>query len=241
MARPQHRDLFDTYFETIYARSNTLSPEEFEANARILKNFYGRFLPENRAVKILDVGCGCGGFLYFLGKEGYTDIQGIDLSPGQIAFCTKQVTPHARVADAFEYLQDKAGTYDLIVSNDTLEHVPKTATVDLLKLMHAALKPGGQLLLKVPNAGNPFALYIRYKDFTHECSFTDISLYQVLATAGFSGIDLAPSYAFTTFRERFLERPFILLLHAVFAKLYWWQGFVAPKIMSPLLIAAARK
>lgn len=96
------------------------------------------------------------------------------------------------MADASAYLASHAGAYDLIVAMDVLEHFPKSEVLRFLDLIHGALRPGGSLLLRTPNADSPFHSWIRYADFTHEVSFTPLSIRQVLRAAGFADIDVVP-------------------------------------------------
>jgi hypothetical protein len=68
-----------------------------------------------------------------------------------------------------------------------LEHVPLEAAHDLLVAVHGALRPGGRVVLEVPNMGNLFTGgYLRYADPTHETGHTEFSLLHRLESAGFS-------------------------------------------------------
>ncbi len=156
---------FDEYLESIFSSGVLLTPEEFERNAAEYDSQYGRFLPSSRDAAILDAGCGTGHFLYFLKKKGYTNFTGIDLSPQQLEYCRKNIWEKAEEADIFEYLRSRSGTFDLVVLNDVLEHIPKDKVVDLLALCRNALTTGGRLLLRTPNMGNFFSLYAQVQGF----------------------------------------------------------------------------
>jgi 2-polyprenyl-3-methyl-5-hydroxy-6-metoxy-1,4-benzoquinol methylase len=233
---------FDEYMDSIFASGVKLTPEEFEQGAGDIEAMYGRFMPAARDAAILDVGSGAGHFLYFLKKKGYSNFTGIDMSPQQVEFCKKNVSDKVVLADAFEYLRDKNEAFALISLNDVIEHIPKEKVVPLLSLLRSSLKPGGQLVLKTPNLGNFFSVYGRYKDFTHETGFTERSLKQVLWLAGFReitifGPEAPPPGNFKGKVQRQVERG----IRFVLGKLYWYQGYVAPEIMTPLLAAAAVK
>ena len=47
------------------------------------------------------------------------------------------------------------------------------------------LKPGGTLVVMVPNATSPFGGMTRYWDFTHEIAFTPSSVRQLARLVGF--------------------------------------------------------
>jgi|SRR3989338_716139 len=227
---------YGQYLDSIFQRSNCFSAEELRQHCISFENNHGRFLPANRFARILDIGCGAGHFLHFLMKKGYANFLGIDLSEQQVKFCRENVSPRVERADAFAFLDTCGGFYDVIVANDLLEHIAKTDVLALLRLIFRALKPEGVFISKTPNLGNPFAIFLRYKDFTHEIGYTEMSMYQVLWVAGFRDITIAP-LAQKGLREKMLSRVIFFLLR----KLFWHQGFVAPRILSPVLISVARK
>ena len=234
--------LFDEYFSSIFSHSNVFSKKEYNNAFLQFELNYGNYIPLQKDAKILDIGCGTGHFLYYLEKKGYNNFLGIDISPQQINFCRKNVSKHVEIADAFEFLKDKKNIYDAIVANDLLEHIPKGEIIKFLKLTNEALKSEGVFCMKTPNMGNPFTIYLRYKDFTHEAGFTDMSLYQVLWTAGFQDIQILP-YKIYIHRslKSFIGLKLAKIISFIIIKLFQIQGFVAPKILTPLLTGVARK
>ncbi|MBI5682433.1 MAG: class I SAM-dependent methyltransferase [Deltaproteobacteria bacterium] len=234
-------ELFTGYFDSIFASSNLLTPLGYENYAREFDSYYSRFLPERKDSLILDIGCGTGQFLYYLKKKGFENYQGIDVSYSQIEFCKNNVTPNVEVANTFEFLEDKINTYDMISANDVIEHMPKDTIINFLELIYQALKPGGMLLLKLPNMSNPFALNARYRDFTHECGFTEKSIYQVLYVAGFRNINIYPSLTHDRSIKGLIGKILISIFHRVLRKLFWHQGFTAPEILSSCLVVMAKK
>ncbi|MDH4257811.1 MAG: methyltransferase domain-containing protein [Candidatus Aminicenantes bacterium] len=242
MTEKGRKSLFDDYFSSIFSHSNVFSEKEYENSLAQFELNYEKFLPSLKKAKILDVGCGAGHFLYYLEKKGFADFIGIDISPQQVGFCRENITQRVKEADVFEFLQGKENAFDAIVANDLLEHIPKEETVHFIKLVHAALRDKGIFLVRTPNMGNPFSVYPRYKDFTHEAGFTDRSLYQVFWTAGFRDIRILPyrNYSVGSLK-RVLESRLARLTLLVITKLFQIQGFVAPQVLSSLLMGAARK
>ena len=57
---------------------------QIESAFDLWEHYYNKFLPVNKEAHILDIGCGDGGFVYFLQKSGYTNCTGIDVSDEQI-------------------------------------------------------------------------------------------------------------------------------------------------------------
>ena len=226
---------FKDYFDSIYGRSSILNPEEYENTSNTYHSYYGNFLPGELHAPILDIGCGAGQFLYYLKKRGYTNFTGIDLSSDSIEYCKKNIASDVSFADAFEYLPKKTGTYSVISANDVLEHIPKGRVIKFLELIYRALKPGGILLLRIPNMSNPFSIQMRYRDFTHECGFTEKSIYQVLYMAGFRDIQINASWTDKKSIKSHIRK-------IVLRKLFWFLGGCdAPEILSCLLIVIAKK
>ena len=227
---------FDEYFDSIYGEGKKLTKNEYESHSVRFEEIYREFLPENRSTNILDVGAGAGYFLYHLKKKGYTNFYGIDISKQQVKFCKEKVTERIECADAFDFLKSKENTYDFISAHDVLEHIQKDKVIPLLKLFYASLKPQGQLLLRVPNMGNPFSVRLRYVDFTHNVGFTERSLRQVLWLGGFRNIKILP-WKTMGFFNRIVAGMILFTL----SKLMWYQGMVAPRVITPIFIGLAKK
>lgn len=76
--------------------------------------------------RILDIGCGWGGFALYLARHYDVEVTGVALAPDQIAFC-KERAEEAGVADrvSFELMdyREVTGAFDRISSIGLLEHV----------------------------------------------------------------------------------------------------------------------
>jgi len=62
-----------------------------------------------------------------------------------------------------------------------LEHRPKDELLPMLDAAGASLRPGGRLIVEVPNMDWILASHERYMDLTHEVGFTRNSLNAVLS------------------------------------------------------------
>ena len=94
---------------------------------------------------VLDVGCGTGALLARL--EGpHVKAAGADLSPQMIAEARKRLgkTADLRVADS-ETLPWEAGSFDLVVTTDSLHHWPNPLRA--FTEMHRVLKKGGHVVV----------------------------------------------------------------------------------------------
>jgi 2-polyprenyl-3-methyl-5-hydroxy-6-metoxy-1,4-benzoquinol methylase len=151
---------------------------------RALRGWFGE-VP--RDGKVLDVACGPGNLLEMLQEEGFMDLRGVDISAEQIAIAQKKF-PQVVCGDALEYLRGHSETFKLITAFDILEHLSKAEALEFLDAIRSALKPGGQLILQLPNADSPFSGGIIHGDFTHEVAYTTVSLEHLLRTCGFGQI-----------------------------------------------------
>ncbi len=105
---------------------------------------------DESSVKILDVGCGNGGFVYFLYKLGYKNVLGID------PFIeSKEWNKNVKLQKNTVY--DVADKFDLIVSNHSLEHVPNF--LNDFKQIISLLDDGGFFFLRIPVAGLGFDMF----------------------------------------------------------------------------------
>jgi cyclopropane fatty-acyl-phospholipid synthase-like methyltransferase len=232
--------LFDTYNESVFQAPDILTQDRLSQGVRKYRG-YERFLPPDRGARILEIGCGVGYFLHFLKLNGYLNIQGIDLSPQMIDVCKASLSNiQAEVADASPYLRSRERSFEAIIANDVLEHIPKDKMIDLITGVYNALAVNGRFLVKVPNLGNPFAIRLRYTDFTHEVGFTEHSLSQVLWLGGFWTINilsfpLSGPVTLKSKAEHFISRMIFFWI----TKMMQYQGFVAPRILTPLVFAQA--
>ncbi len=155
---------------------------------RAYRHYLRRWLPAHREAAILDVACGGGGLLHFFKEQGYTRLEGVDLSPEQVALA-RQVVPDVACENAIDFLERRQNAFDLITGLDIVEHLQKPEVLRFLDAAFRALRPGGRLILQTPNADSPWAAALRYGDFTHEVCFNSNALGRLLKLAGFGGIE----------------------------------------------------
>jgi SAM-dependent methyltransferase len=128
----------------------------FVGRRRLYPELLARVLRRDRGVegglRVVDVGCGVGGFLEPLQRFGR--VLGLELDEPAIAFCRERGQRDTAVAisDALPLLR---ASQDLVCLWDVLEHTPDDARV--LKEALDCLKPGGHLALSVPAYGFLYA------------------------------------------------------------------------------------
>lgn len=152
---------------------------------RRARSNFGRYL--RRGQTVLEVGPGTGEFLSLLADTGITDIDIIE----QDATVGRHIVDHFRIdrhwfipVEQIGTVADQLRQYDLIMLLQVLEHVHRDRLAEVLQTLYARLKPGGHLIVVVPNAGNPLGIVERYADLTHVSAFTENSLRQLVDAAG---------------------------------------------------------
>jgi len=179
------RNLYERYTST-----SSLAPGVDEEAVLVwsksyFRTHYSQLLPTDKKAHILEVGCGYGRYIQALLEMGYSGCYGIDLSDEQISYAkTTLGLNNVEQADALNWLHGKEGIFDCILALDVLEHFE---TGDLLKLgkkLHGALKPGGRIIVQVPNGISPLNP-VPYGDLTHMRAFTPQSMQQFFLLVGF--------------------------------------------------------
>ena len=181
--------LYSTYVTThtrnLYGETTI---EKIKKQFKVWKSYFGKYLPNDPNAMILDIGCGNGGFVYFLQNIGYKNSYGIDISREQVEDGRKLGIQNIECADLIEFLKEKDKIYNVIFARDVIEHFKKDEILNILEVIFNALTQKGILIIQTPNAESPFGNRYRYGDFTHEVAFTRSSLNQILRNAGFSEV-----------------------------------------------------
>lgn len=196
-----------------YLKWHKNTPSHRELVAKYYQDLLGPYLPKNLEALVLDVGCGIGLALGYLRSAGFKNIEGVDADPGQVKLACESGLPVLHSTDTQLYLAEKAGRAGCVLCLDVLEHIPKNQQIEFLKAIYQSLRPGGRLILTVPNANSAVGLRWRYIDWTHEISFTEHSLDFVLFHAGFHKITILPAGK--------VRRPRLFFL-PVSGTRYWW-------------------
>lgn len=170
--------IYENYYKLHFSSAHKNVVCEYLKYFPYFKKNYEKFLPENKDARVVDLACGVGHFVYFLKNAGYQNSLGVDASPECIEICKRNglAVEHS---DLFTWL--KNNKCDAIIANDVLEHLDREQLDEFFYLAHQSLNSGGVLMIKVPNAANPItASGLRYIDYTHKTSFTELSLMAVL-------------------------------------------------------------
>lgn len=167
-------------------------------------NIYKTFLTDEgfdlSGKEICDVGCARGTFFENLVNKNVCS--GYDVSEYAISHCKDKFgsTAHFERLDLNKEALFSEKKFDIITLFDVIEHLDNF--VNLKKIIHNNLKPGGSLVVTTPNA-NSFMRFIadhtKYSgelDSTHTMLFTPYTLDFFLRRCGLSKGCLATPYIF---------------------------------------------
>ena len=157
---------------------------------------------KNNPVTILDAGSGFGQYSFFIsGMNKSWSIDAVDVKEDQIHDCTdffariKRKNVRFEIADLTKF--SKAGSYDLILSVDVMEHILED--VEVFKNFYASLGKNGMLLVSTPSDQGGSDVH----DHGEEASFIDehvrdgyniLEIQEKLKSAGFSRTDAYYAY-----------------------------------------------
>lgn len=136
--------------------------------------------------RLLDVGCGNGGFLLLAQQAGWT-VEGIDFDVGAVQAARSRGL-NVRCGGV-EILVEQQACFDVITLSHVIEHVYEPCA--LLKRLNELLKPGGVLWIETPNLSSLGALRFKadwrgLEPPRHLVLFNRRSLMQSLLQAGFT-------------------------------------------------------
>lgn len=238
---PVEKPEFENYLSRHYAHLGDHAKHR-AGKKRQLQRTYQRFLPEDRAAAMLEIGPGYGQLLELLRRDlGYANATAIDLSQEVVDFCNGVLPGATRyVAHPLEYLEEHSGRYQRVFALHVLEHMPKADAVAFLRAVRAALEPGGRLVIEVPNMANLFTgAYLRYADWTHEVGYAESSLRHLLEFAGFSAVECFEERVPIEGAKGAVAALFRSGARAIQQLLYRGYQLPRPTVLSPSLCATA--
>ena len=165
--------LFDLYFE--------LEDTHwwFVGMRRARLAMIGDLLPAGGG-KVLEVGCGTGGFLVDLLRAGCV-VHGCDRAPSAVAYCRRRRLDVV-TADMCDLPHDD-DSFDLVTCNDALSHSAVSSQSVALEEMFRVCRPGGGLLVSDVAGRSLFGRHDR--QFDGACRFHIDDLVDLVRTAGF--------------------------------------------------------
>lgn len=171
-------------------------------NTRTGDTYFGQSRPEVLSLlpqagldRVLDIGCGAGGTSLWLRDHGTKVVHGIEIVEEQAARAD-EVLDKVWHGSVEQHLGDVEGPYDAALCLDVLEHL--TDPYAVLRQVRDQVRPGGSLLVSLPNAryigfiadllfrGTVGYTDLGHRDWTHLRWFTRKDAVKAIEDAGFT-------------------------------------------------------
>jgi len=155
------------------------------------------WFPKDKSASILDFGCATGEQLAELFVCGFENLTGVDLVDKSCQHARVKLADRAEIicADGVEWLEKNDAKYDLIITNDIIEHFAPGKEVNrFLAAIRKSLNLYARFTIRTPNMASIVAGYGRYIDVTHATGYTPISLVQLLEKEGFEDFQFVPDF-----------------------------------------------
>ena len=191
-------------------------PDEALKKRRFIEyksNFIDPLFPQDKSIKIADLGAGYGLFLDACKRQGFTNLEGVEIIPKFAEYAEKELgLKNISRSDLFVYLESKSDNcFDIITAFNIIEHIKKEKVQDLLNLINRKIKSGGMFIMEVPNGDSPLGVHTYFTDITHEFAFSRKLAIKLLILAGFGGIKVM--------YQPMRRNPLIILGRKILAKL----------------------
>jgi ubiquinone/menaquinone biosynthesis C-methylase UbiE len=158
-----------TEYDAWHTRYHELNPEYDDTSSPWYK-WVAQSMIDVRGLRTLEVACGRGGFVRALARKG-ADAVGLDFSRAALKIGRERSLKFEEESRA-TFVQGDAHAlpfpddyFDLIVSCETIEHLPLPEKG--VSEFHRVTRPGGSLFLTTPNYFNLMGLYEIYSKFRH--------------------------------------------------------------------------
>ncbi len=187
--------------------------------------WFARYIPPD--ARVLEVAAG---YCEFINNIKAAEKVAVDLNPETKKFAASDVTVHEVAAERLVSVIEPA-SFDAVFMSNFLEHCrSRDQVLEVLRACHAALKPGGRLLILGPNFQFCYKQYFDF--FDHHLALTHNSVAEALQVAGFE-LELVKARSLPlTFKGRLPPIPVLVKLYLrlpVFWPVFGKQFFVVAR------------
>ena len=157
-------------------------------------------------MSFLEIGCGTGHCLAFLQYMQVNEFLGIDQDAELQSVIPASLAKNFKTMDVWKLFEVGAEikTFDRVIMLDVFEHFTVEEGSRLLEELKRRLKPGGAVLLRMPNASSPLGLQYQFGDLTHKTAYSPGNIRQLAIAAGYKCTECYPHRQGSPMR-RFLD------------------------------------
>jgi SAM-dependent methyltransferase len=185
-----------------YEGTDAVGYADYQADApQIARTFAAKLarLTRRRSVRALaEIGCGPGYLLDVARAAGIAEVVGVDRNPWAVEQARRRgLEAHVGSLEALP----PGRAYDAVVMLDVLEHVPDP--LPFLDAVRARLRPGGRILIMVPNIRSLLARlsgrrWVSFKIPEHVLYYSPRSIRLLLARAGLAATSVRAAGQYVT-------------------------------------------
>lgn len=241
MTEDLRKILQENYFRTqAQIASGSIYKDIRQAWPYYQTNYGSHIRTLKKEARIAEIGCGSGSLLAWLQASGFRNLVGIESSPGDAEFAKKHLDQVNIILGEGRLVMERyPSAFDAVFIKAVLEHQRKEELFPFVLEAARSVKPGGIVVIDVPNMDWAVASHERYMDLTHEVGFTKESLRTLLKLV-FDEVKVFGSRpGLLTRSQRLFRRPLVWMLRQVFCLLGEGAGEVLFESRS--IIAVARK
>jgi 2-polyprenyl-3-methyl-5-hydroxy-6-metoxy-1,4-benzoquinol methylase len=187
--RIQTEELYKLYAND-YFNNTQFGYENYEQNKRLrvltFEKWYSLIVPflGKTREKALDIGCAAGDFIEVIVRNGWSQVEGIELDPGMIEKLRAKNIPVSAVPLEQQEAKKK---YNLITLFDVIEHLPGLS--EAIGKLHDILEPEGVIALITPDYSSTQRKifgkrWFQFKPYEHIQYFTPETLARALKPHG---------------------------------------------------------
>ena len=146
---PEVANSYDDYPDGGFDLTDKSSEASFwvRSRNRLFKSIVKKFLAKGHKTKLLEIGCGNGGFIKTIAEDKNIEVTGSEIYVKGLSYAKKSL-PDVNFIQ-FDVSQGVLGeTYDMILAFDVLEHIEKD--VDAISNIKNMLSDGGRFIVSVP-------------------------------------------------------------------------------------------
>ena len=181
-------EFYKTEYRKSYKGVHSPKPKHVYRAGKVAMGRFSRLSKYlSKGAQCLDAGSSSGEFVYLLEKKGF-DAQGVEANIPYAEYSQAELGISVCISPFSEYQTDQK--FDLITMFHVLEHLENP--VRDLTYLGQFLKPGGKLVIEVPNILYPNMAFSHKWHPGHLFSFTDQTLSLLLGKAGFKTISCSP-------------------------------------------------
>lgn len=112
--------------------------------------FAARMLPQDRTVRVLEVGCSEGIGTLMLAERGH-EVLGIDADVEAVAHANKVLKKPNIQFESRDFIGQRIGKFDAVVSLDVIEHIAPENAESFMNSIRANLSSDGMCVIGTPN------------------------------------------------------------------------------------------